>query len=184
MVKPLKFPSVKNFRKPIQIERLFNDEFDFETYPHILTFMGEQKLKQYQRSKLNNKFNPYTLLTNIEGSFMRSLQMPVYFRDVDTDKIYILQPVFGGEKKRALNVSRIWNSKKINVGFMAFSDINNQDEEFEETKSENYVAYDINPATKHIYIKDKKIQQKGKGDTYAQILSIGDERWAALLPIV
>lgn len=105
----------KPFKIPESIQNFYNSSKDFEPQPHVTIFVGREELRKWI-----NSVEMGEIIHKIHKKITSELSLstePFIVQDSEDGKIYYIQNVAGGSKARALNVSRMWTTQRINGGW-------------------------------------------------------------------
>jgi hypothetical protein len=178
---PLPVPD-SNWVLPIQIKGLFTEIDDFEKENHVYLFLDEKSRDLWLDSIFESNTN--IIRKKIDSSLIL-LEDPYLFKDVDTNKIYLVQNVLGGNFFRAINVCTVWMSYRRNLGISA--------PPYEGTDIPIYVIYHSSPVGTLITWKDETnsfVDASTNTYSYLQLYvyslsgSPSNYRYAALLPLI
>jgi hypothetical protein len=155
--------SSPDLEKPSALLRIFQTEQDYVSRAHVRIFEGDSKLMRW----LEGTETLLQIKTRLEINDLRGTDFFIY----KDDRFYIVQPVIGSDKLRALQVALIWRDQNINMGYK------NSDQQVEETVA--YVIYNVSPAGK----LQAAVNHSDASSNYLQILAYDINRYVALLPL-
>lgn len=102
-------------RRPKTIENYYTSSKDFISQDFVSVFVGRSEVKKWLNS-ITTSAQMHKIHREITPALSLSTE-PFIFQDIVDKKIYYIQNVIGGSKERALNVGRLWQTKKRNSGW-------------------------------------------------------------------
>jgi len=102
---------------PDSISNYYVNYNDFKHQENVLLFINDEYFNIWFSSVSQTCFDYNMIKSTIDISFA-SLLDPYFYMDTD-NKIYIIQNVLDGNLTSALNISNVWNTKKLNIGFFS-----------------------------------------------------------------
>jgi len=187
LIKGLKLTNEYN-SIPSRIQDFYFHESDFKKIENSIIFLNDNFMKKWIEQKNNSiNLNYKNLLKSTKklSIDLYNMDEPYIYKDTisennetGTGKIYIIQNVYAGEIKRALNVCKIWKEQLINQGL-------NTEEIIEDLTDIQYVVYGISKNNSLIPIENKT-KNLHNSEYFFQILKYTSEgnKYAALLPIL
>jgi len=156
------------------LNNVYEYEWDFTPHPHTRVLIGESHFESwivYYRTKKNTGniiYNTFDL------ELLRDSNEPILFKDIKTNKIYVVQNVQGRDKETALNLAEYWKQYKFNFGY--------NPPKFKNILSNPYVVYGVTYDYKLELEYVRNITEESQND-YLQVLHFENDYYAALLPI-
>lgn len=154
---------------PRELEHYYERDSDFQKQPETLLFVSERDLNLWYASIMRPSYQGLTIRQELHVEY-DLLDEPYLYRDAQ-GRIYEIQNVVAGDRLRALNVAQTWFERKVNRGF-------------------NTMPLEGNPAVHIIYsisTADTPIIQEDLSygsPVFLQILTYGNNRYAAMLPLL
>lgn len=157
----------------------FERESDFSTPPHSLTFTRLEHLSNYLYTRITEgglTVGDSGGIVLLRTTFDLGLRMqidPLFYRDTESGKIYLIQNVLDGDILRVVTVLTTWWQRGFNPGFRA------PPTSAVEASTIPRVIYAISVKRQIIPIAD----ETGGTTPYYQILRYSAESYAAMLPL-
>lgn len=158
------------------LNNVFEYEWDFSPHLNTRVLISSNHFDSWYNYYKNKKLSGNIIQESIDDELLLSTKEPIFFKDVRTNKIYIIQNVFGREKEKALFVSNHWKNTKFNYGY-------NSPPADEMVLAKPYVVYNIT-YTKQLEMKYAENISSDSTNNYLQILVFGTNYYAALLPLL
>lgn len=156
------------------IDGLYERDEDFIVVPKSVVFTlyaHFQNWLLYQNKQVSSLINPIYKI--VDDSKALTTTEPYIYKDLETNKIYLIQNVKGGEIGRVISVCLTWFYDGINTGLLTLPSEYTLDQT-------PHVIYGISKSQTLLAIAD---ESKGT-NTFIQILRYAPNRYAAMLPIL
>jgi len=109
------FDSIKYSNKEDFIYKVLNKEEDFQEYPYSKIIIGSEKLRNWVTSYKINSLKSIVGIYDKLSFEQFFLHEPFYY--FQNENLFIIQNCSKGELKNALEICRVWNKDKINIGY-------------------------------------------------------------------
>jgi hypothetical protein len=154
-----------------RLRDLYTLESDFTVRPKSIVLITNEHLQAWLNHQQRRTGSTTTILTKLNLAYGH-LSEPFMYRDINTQKIYLIQNVYRGELLRALHLSLQWHHRAYNTGYMTAA--------YNGSAYVPHVVYSISTNQTLIAVEDNTI----KSQEYVQVLRYKDQYYAAMLPFL
>ena len=162
---------------PERVERLFQNESDFQITNHVALFIHEkefvdwlQTIREGTVGKVKTATENRNLIRKQLDISFASFKEPYIFTD-SNEKIYLIQNVVFGDRLRALNVAKNWQDFSVNLGYSTGP--------LTETLPP-YLIYAISTASQPLLVEDLS----NNAENPLLLLNSAPAEYSAMLPLL
>jgi hypothetical protein len=150
---------------------LYTLDTDFTPQPRSIVLISPEHLHLWLLHQQRRLSSTITILTKLSIDYAH-ISEPFIYRDITTEKIYLIQNVRSGELSRALHLTLVYHHRGYNSGYHT-----------KPYHSHESIPHLIHGISTNQTIVDLASHIRGSSE-YVHVLRYKDEYYAAMLPLL